>query len=297
MATYRLKFGDQGNLVSSLQNWLGRMVSPPPNLTASGTFDELTRQAVRSVQMRSHLDANGVADPKLWLTLANQWPPRVVDYIEVMDPFLNEPPWLARTFWSDPERTKPWRFDKATFFDMYRDQYGLSDAQQRGLEQLLDFMAADTSLIDIRDAAYMLATVKWECGNTWQPIRENASGTAYEGRADLGNTQPGDGPRFKGRGYVQITGRGHYRQFSGLLHIDLIANPDLALVPATSYAILSRGMLEGRFTGAQLPTFTHHWPEPNYFDARTVVNAHDRAREIAGFAKDLEAYLFASLQR
>ena len=45
-------------------------------------------------------------------------------------------------------------------------------------------------------------------------MEEIASGAAYNGRADLGNTQPGDGPRFKGRGPIQLTGRNNYRVFT-----------------------------------------------------------------------------------
>lgn len=44
--------------------------------------------------------------------------------------------------------------------------------------------------------------------------KEIASGDAYEGRADLGNTQPGDGRRFKGAGYIQLTGRYNYQKFA-----------------------------------------------------------------------------------
>ncbi|MFO0139217.1 MAG: glycoside hydrolase family 19 protein [Cyanobacteriota bacterium] len=47
--------------------------------------------------------------------------------------------------------------------------------------------------------------------------KELASGWAYEDRADLGNTQPGDGPRFKGAGYIQLTGRANYQDFADFI--------------------------------------------------------------------------------
>jgi putative chitinase len=58
---------------------------------------------------------------------------------------------------------------------------------------------------------------------------EFASGAAYEGRRDLGNTHPGDGVRFKGRGYLQITGRANYQGVSRAFGHDFLAHPaDLA---------------------------------------------------------------------
>lgn len=58
---------------------------------------------------------------------------------------------------------------------------------------------------------------------------EYASGAAYEGRRDLGNTRPGDGKRFKGRGYIMVTGRTNYTALSKALGHDFVANPtDLA---------------------------------------------------------------------
>jgi putative chitinase len=65
-------------------------------------------------------------------------------------------------------------------------------------------------------------------------LEEFASGAAYEGRKDLGNTQPGDGKRYKGRGIFQLTGRANYRQMGAKLGLDLEGNPELAEQPEVS---------------------------------------------------------------
>ena len=84
-----------------------------------------------------------------------------------------------------------------------------------------------------------LATVRVEVGKAYKPIEEYASGEAYEGRKDLGNTQIGDGKRFKGRGYIQLTGRNNYTRYGLILGIDLVNNPTQALEINTSAKILS----------------------------------------------------------
>lgn len=61
--------------------------------------------------------------------------------------------------------------------------------------------------------------------------KEFADGSQYEGRKDLGNVNPGDGPRYKGRGFIQITGRANYTQASKDLGIDLVNHPELAERP------------------------------------------------------------------
>lgn len=59
----------------------------------------------------------------------------------------------------------------------------------------------------------------------------------YDGRRDLGNTQPGDGYRFRGRGIFQLTGRANYQSYGKLLGLDLIAHPEKAADPETSVLI------------------------------------------------------------
>lgn len=79
--------------------------------------------------------------------------------------------------------------------------------------------------------AHFMAQLAHESGN-FKYMEEIASGAAYEGRADLGNTQPGDGVRFKGRGPIQCTGRANYRFYGRLLGIDFENNPTLIAIPS-----------------------------------------------------------------
>lgn len=68
----------------------------------------------------------------------------------------------------------------------------------------------------------------------WGPT---AAQRGYEGRKDLGNTQPGDGFRYRGRGIFEETGRYNYERTGRELGIDLVGNPDQAAEPYTSVQI------------------------------------------------------------
>ena len=84
--------------------------------------------------------------------------------------------------------------------------------------------------------ASFLAQVGHESGQL-RYHEEIASGAAYEGRVNLGNTRPGDGKRFKGRGLIQITGRFNYEEISKDLGIDFLNNPTRLSDP--EFAVMS----------------------------------------------------------
>jgi putative chitinase len=137
----------------------------------------------------------------------------------------------------------------------------------------------------IEQRANILAQVKTETGFRFESIVESGGKLGklyfakYEFRKSLGNTQPGDGFKFRGRGFVQITGRTNYDKLGRLLGIDLINDPDLALKPEIASKILVIGTRDGLFTGLKLSNYINA-NKIDYFNARRVVNGTDKASEI-----------------
>ncbi len=105
------------------------------------------------------------------------------------------------------------------------------DAHWPYINPALERAAIDTPA---RIAAF-LAQLAHESGE-YRWMEEIADGSAYEGRADLGNIQPGDGRRFKGHGPIQITGRANHQACGQALGIDLVASPRLICTPVYATA-------------------------------------------------------------
>ena len=182
-------------------------------------------------------------------------------------------------------------FDPAAFFASIKASFGsLSQAQVDGFNAVM----AATKGWPVSWIAYGLATTWHETARTMQPIKEHG-GEAYFTRmydpmgarphvaARLGNIHPGDGARYAGRGYVQLTGRTNYARYG----ID--GSPDDAMKPDVAGRILRDGMENGRFTGKKLSDYL----PGDYVNARRIINGTDKAETIAGHARAFEAALRA----
>ncbi len=111
-------------------------------------------------------------------------------------------------------------------------QAAITAAVGEVLAATLDSYAINTRL---RIAHFLGQTCHESAG--FRTTEEFASGEAYEFRADLGNDKPGDGPRYKGRGLLQLTGKANYREYGEKLGANLVDNPELAGDPVMSLRI------------------------------------------------------------
>lgn len=190
------------------------------------------------------------------------------------------------------------------FFDHIRvTRFGgsLAQTQVLGMTAILDYWDAHDANGDDRWLAYILGTVFHETDQKMQPINEYGSDAYFDKRygpppvgqnaglaRTLGNTEPGDGARYHGRGFVQLTGRANYARWSARLGSDLVGHPELALDLATSTRIIVDGALVGAFTGKKLDQYFSATIE-DWVNARRVINRLDKAQNIAGYGKSFYA--------
>ena len=115
--------------------------------------------------------------------------------------------------------------------------YTIPLAKAQKWTDLLNSAMMKWDIVSLRDQMWFLAQVGHESGRLtyvkeiWGPT---AAQLGYEGRRDLGNTKPGDGKKFMGRGLIQITGRANYKLCGDALNLPLLAQPELLEQPANA---------------------------------------------------------------
>ena len=193
--------------------------------------------------------------------------------------------------------------DRKRFFASVRQRPfpgRLTPGQVEGMSAILNEWER-RGLSDSRWLAYMFATTKHETAHTMQPIREHGGPGYFKRMYDiegqrprvakaLGNLKPGDGVRFHGRGYVQLTGRANYEKFHLPIkriwpELDLLERPDDAMVPKAAAFVLFEGMTQGSFTGKKLSNYFTN-DVSDWKNARKIINGLDKADVIAGIAKE-----------
>lgn len=195
------------------------------------------------------------------------------------------------------------------FFSEVRKQFGpLTQQQVDGYNYILAAWEAKfwerTSLPQM---CVVLATAYHETAHTMQPIAEIGNSAYFTrlyditgARPDLarrmGNVRPGDGIRYRGRGFVQLTWFVNYDRATRRLRelkliepsIDLVANPDMVMQPAIAVLILFIGMEEGWFTGKTLDATVDDRIDgdehKDFLASRKIINGTDRDELIAGYA-------------
>lgn len=205
--------------------------------------------------------------------------------------------------------------DYGKFYDFLRGNKLLgptiSKSEFEGCDAIIS--ACVRELYPISYTAYALGTSYLETANTMQPIKE-IGGTAYFTRMydikgarpakakELGNLTPGDGAKYPGMGYVQLTGLKNYRLATAKLRalgldVDLVKHPELAMRPDVAALVMAIGMKEGWFTGRKL---ADDLPEigpatlPEFVASRDIINGKDRQDDVAAFAFQFQTGLVAA---
>jgi putative chitinase len=204
--------------------------------------------------------------------------------------------------------------DYGRFYDFLRGNKMLgpkiSTEEFNGCDAILQ--ACTRASWPVSFTAYALATSFLETGATMQPIKERGGNTYFHRMYDiqgarpakareLGNLTPGDGARYPGRGYVQLTGKANYAKATAKLRalgfdVDLVANPDRAMEPEIAAAVMVLGMQEGWFTTRKLSDdLPSRGPAglSQFKASREIINGRDKDDEIAAFAIDFQTALQA----
>lgn len=269
--TVGLGVGSDGAAVKNVQKHLSAAGFSPKRWT--GKFDERTEGALKAFQRRSHLEATGRVDSQTWKALKRSFilaksgtaPAQAlweksgaVKRSEKLLKQLGFNPGKVDGLFDRRTRKAVKAFEKqqglerngeveasqlkkmkrltkgVSLSDLHRIMPALPMSKARKYLPLLNKAMAEAHINTRQRKAMFLAQLAHESVQL-KYFEEIASGAAYEGRTDLGNTHPGDGVRYKGRGPIQLTGRSNYRAAGRALGLPLEKHPKLAARPSVGF--------------------------------------------------------------
>ncbi|NMY88133.1 hypothetical protein [Pseudomonas oryzihabitans] len=239
------------------------------------------------------------------------------------DNLCNTLPFKSSKFWHfetietiSNHQKKANLIEKSLFLELYNDRHAsfssqtsakLSSKSLENLSELIDslnsYYKSEQHKANICEVAYMLATARHETYHylsqeffskkpeigelsyfdKYDPILAN---TAQLRRRAIenGNSQQGDGYKYRGRGCVHLTWKKNYLKASEKFKVDFVSNPDLAAEFKYSVPIMIWGMTNGIFTGKKLKDHINS-EKTDFEGARRIINGFDQKDLIAGYAR------------
>ncbi len=297
----------QKTRIEAVQSWLNTLLALAPPLKVTGKLDPPTKDALKKFQTANHLKPSGLLTTDTWKAFGRS----LGTALNFADTLLYLPQSLLNVLRGQPVIVM--RYDRSAFFAGYMAQFGgLDQSQMAGLETLLRYLEQDPDVTDTRWVAYMLTTVRTECANTWLPIAEyGCNDTTGCTPTKSGNKRLYGKPKacptdiakekdkhgaplttatacpagkkthtYYGRGYVQLTHAGNYKQMGVELGLGeyLLHNPEKVMEPDLAYRIMTYGMRHGSFTGRKLSDYLTA-TKTDYFNARRIINAITKDNE------------------
>lgn len=189
--------------------------------------------------------------------------------------------------------------NKLSFFTSIKSSLfkTLASSQVQGIEVILNEWE-HSGLIDTRWLAYMLATAYHETAQTMKPIEEYGRGRNRPYGKKIkhsGKSYSFPNVIYFGRGYVQLTWYENYELMGRLLSIDLLNEPENAMIPKIAARIMFEGMTKGSssfgdFTGKCLEMYFNEHVEDS-LNARKIINGIDKAQLISGYYTNFKSAL------
>lgn len=189
----------------------------------------------------------------------------------------------------------------------------LTESSKENLGKIInsinEYYKLSSQQTNIYEVSYMLATARHEAYyfltgeffsekpevgpvsyfNKYDPVLAPTSELRTIARSN-GNTEEGDGYKYRGRGCVHLTWKSNYQKFSKLLSFDFVSYPEAAAKFEYSIPIMIIGMTKGMFTGKKLSDFLT-LINVDYASARKIINGEDEKDLIASYAKRFEEIL------